>query len=101
MNFISSGVQIDTLISATGCDSLVSHNLSVNQSPIVTFTLSSPQICLGQSAQITPNVSVSGGVFSWSTGDTTQNITVSPNQTTSYTLTYTAGGVLLCQHLHL
>ncbi|MFN8318088.1 MAG: gliding motility-associated C-terminal domain-containing protein [Saprospiraceae bacterium] len=48
-------------------------------------------ICNGSSVTLSPIVSPAGGTFSWSTGETTPTITVSPGFSTSYTLTYTNG----------
>ena len=62
---------------------------TVTVSPVPTFTLSNPAICEGESATIVSTTTFSGGTFSWSTGDNTPNINVSPSVTTTYSATYT------------
>ncbi len=47
--------------------------------------------CGGQSVTLTANTSVSGGSLVWSTGATTQSITVNPSVTTNYTVSFTHG----------
>jgi hypothetical protein len=47
-------------------------------------------ICRGESITLTGS---GGTVYHWSTGETTQNITVSPDRTTTYILEATRGGV--------
>jgi hypothetical protein len=56
-----------------------------------TVTLSNQTICQGQSVTLTPTVSPGGGTYSWSSGQITSSITVTPSTTTSYTVTYATG----------
>lgn len=74
-----------------GCVATATGTITVNPQPTVTVNNSS--ICNGQSTTLTATPSVGGGTYSWSPGgQTTQNITVSPGSTTTYTVTYTLNG---------
>lgn len=77
-----------TLTSTTGTGCLAPalyYNLiqSAGSPPVITSSATSNLLCLGS-----PDVlSVSGASsYTWSTGDTTSSITVSPNTTTTYTV---------------
>ncbi|PIV58946.1 MAG: hypothetical protein COS14_06915, partial [Bacteroidetes bacterium CG02_land_8_20_14_3_00_31_25] len=61
-----------------------SVTVTVNQLPIVSITPASQSICNGQNATLT----ASGGTsYSWNNGSNTSSITVTPNTTTTYTVT--------------
>ena len=66
--------------------------LTVIVPPVASFTTSSPttDICRGTAVTITVNSAVAGP-YSWNTGATTQAITVSPLNTTSYSVTVGTG----------
>lgn len=68
----------------TGCSSSASLNLNVKDSPNVITIASSPFICSGTSASIT---ALGASSYSWSTGQQTNSITVSPSLSTSYSVT--------------
>ncbi len=82
-------------VTAAGCDSIVTLNLTINNSPtaaangcnLVYAGAGIAYAC----AKI--NGSATGGTpgysYSWSNGETTPSITVCPNSTTTYTLTVT------------
>jgi gliding motility-associated-like protein len=56
-------------------------------------SLSSTTICQGESTTLSPSYShSSGGTYLWSNGATTPTITISPNNTTVYSVTYTMNG---------
>lgn len=85
----TSGVYFDTLIAASGCDSIHRSDLSVLQNPVVFPGSPNRSICEGDSLFIQgpnfpPNLS-----YQWSTGATTRSIWVSPTVSTTYTLTVT------------
>jgi len=56
-----------------------------------TVTLPNQTICQGQSVTLNPTVNPTGGTYSWSSGQVSSSITVSPSITTSYTVTYATG----------
>ena len=63
----------------------------VNPQPTVTAT--GTTICAGQSATLTANANLPGGTYVWTPGNLQgQSITVNPNTTTAYTVTYTQAG---------
>jgi len=78
-----------TVIGTTaGCTSApASAQVIVN--PIPTVTVNSTTICAGQPATLTANGAMS---YLWNTGGMTNSITVSPNTTTTYTVTGTTAG---------
>jgi hypothetical protein len=56
-------------------------------------SLSSTTICQGESTTLSPSYShSSGGTYLWSNGATTPTITISPNNTTVYSVTYIMNG---------
>ncbi len=67
----------------SGCSSSASQSISVNTSPTVLVTSSSPSICVGNSVML----SASGAdTYVWSNSATSASISVSPSVTTTYTL---------------
>jgi gliding motility-associated-like protein len=77
--------------SNTGCFSdVVSGNLSINPTP--TVSVNSAVICEGNSAILTATALPAGGSYLWSNGATSNSISVSPNSTTSYSMTYNLNG---------
>lgn len=75
-----------------GCNSDTSYS-TVTVKPQPSVIVNSPSICDGESAVLNAAPSVSGGTFLWNpVGSTTQQITVTPAQTTTYTVTYTLDG---------
>lgn len=76
-------------VSAPGCVGVATNTVEVtvgNSTPLYTVTTNSATICLGQSAVLT---ATANGVstYSWSTGSTTNPLTVTPTITTTYTVT--------------
>ncbi|HXH19099.1 MAG TPA: T9SS type A sorting domain-containing protein [Chitinophagales bacterium] len=78
----SSGIYSDTLIAANGCDSIVNSTLIVNPLPRA-HAGSDRSICSGESTTL---VASGGDGYLWNTGGNTASITVSPIQTTAYTV---------------
>ncbi len=75
---------------ASGCDN-TTMNITVGTMPSVTANDAS--VCTGTSATLTATPSISGGTYLWSPGgETTQNITVSPGSSTTYSVEYTVNG---------
>lgn len=73
-----------------GCD-VFTADITVNAIP--NLSVNNETICDGQSATLTANPSVSGGIYTWSPGgETTQSINVTPLNTSSYTVEYSLNG---------
>ena len=67
--------------------------VTVVVNPQPTVTLTGTTICAGQSATLTANANLPGGTYVWTPGNLQgQSITVNPNTTTAYTVTYTTVG---------
>ena len=71
----------------TGCSSSGNGTVSVTQNPII--QVANVSICEGNQAVLTAIPTVSGGTYLWNNGATTSTITVSPSQTTQYSVAYT------------
>ena len=81
---------------ANGCTSAYSNILSISEfaSPSVTIaTVPGATICTGDTATLTANVTGGTGTISylWSNSDITQEISVAPTTTTTYSVTVTDG----------
>lgn len=61
-----------------------------NTASVVVISVNSASICQGDSVTLTATSAATG--YAWSTGQTGPSITVSPSNTTSYTVSATAGG---------
>lgn len=82
----TAGVYMDTLHYFSGCDSVIKTiNLSIQSSVTIT---NDTAICIGKSSSLTANGSAS---YLWSNKATTDTATVSPKNTTTYTVTGTTG----------
>ncbi|MDP4266594.1 MAG: C10 family peptidase, partial [Bacteroidota bacterium] len=68
----------------SGCTGTATATVTVNSLP--TITVNSPGICSGGSATLT---AAGGSVYSWSTSQTVNQITVSPTSTSTYYVTGT------------
>jgi len=67
----------------------VTETININVIPRVALRITdNPTICPGDEATLTADAGGVSGRFSWNTGDTGASITVQPNQTTNYTVTY-------------
>ena len=80
------------IVSSTLCGPDTTPALRIWVNPIPTVAATNDVICLGQNATIAGNPNLGGGTWAWSSGQTTQSITVSPSVTTTYTVTYTLNG---------
>ena len=75
-----------TVTGATGCTGTASATVTVNPLPTAAITPMMETICVGQSTTLT----ASGGTsYSWTTGETTSSITVSPAFISGYAVTVT------------
>jgi ELWxxDGT repeat protein len=84
------GVYKDTLVNAVNCDSIITINLTINAKP--TVSINSVTICSGTTATLTATPSAGGGTYLWDNNATTQSITVSQANTTTYMVFYTRNG---------
>ncbi len=69
----SSGVYTSTLISANGCDSIITTTLNINSVPSITIISSGVNITIGQQVSLSASGSSS---YLWSNGSTDQSISV-------------------------
>lgn len=69
----------------TGCSKTASKFISVNPTPSANIS-GNLSICAGESTVLTAS---GGGAYVWSNGNTSSSITVSPVQTTTYSITVT------------
>ena len=74
LNYTSSGVYRDTILSSTGCDSIITLNLTVASSPNVQFSNDTIRICNQDSVQLDAGSGFQ--TYAWNTGDSTQQIYV-------------------------
>ncbi len=74
-------------VSENGCGSTATVEVDVNPTPVVDAG-SNQSICEGESATLLAEISGTG-FFLWSTGETNDEITVSPLNTTNYSVTVT------------
>src|SRR5690606_8924985 len=73
-----------TITDAKGCTAATSETITVNTQPVAAITPASPTICSGESVTLT----ASGGLtYLWSGGENTAAISVSPVNTTTYSVT--------------
>ena len=87
---LSAGTYNETLEFETDhdCDSIVNLTLTVHESPIVDIE-GNTTITQGESTTLTASGADS---YVWSTGETTSSITVSPEETTKYSVVGTTNG---------
>jgi gliding motility-associated-like protein len=79
-------------ITDNGCVSSPS-TVVVNTSPTPSIMVNNPSICYGDQANLISTVNPIGGTFSWTNnGETTPDISVSPQETSIYEVTYTLNG---------
>ena len=68
---------------------------NISCTPVLPLTVNNASICPGESVTLTANIpgNPSTVSYSWSTGETTQSITVSPISSTTYTVSASGFGV--------
>ena len=86
-----SGDYTHTFTNAAGCDSVVTLHLTVGNVPVFTVYTNNTSICVGDTITLTAEADDESIPLSyrWSNGATASEITVSPDQTTAYTVTAT------------
>jgi len=82
--------QYSILYTWNGCQALA--NILVTVNPIPQLNLSTDTICFGETTQLVATPNLLGGSWLWSSGQTTQTITVSPQINTSWSCQYTLNG---------
>jgi gliding motility-associated-like protein len=88
---LCSGIYKVIANSHIGCSD--TSEVTIGSSSTSSISVNSATICSGNSSILTASTSVSGGNFLWSPGgQTSSSITVSPNTTTTYSVTYTTAG---------
>jgi hypothetical protein len=70
-----------------GCSNYIVSNVTVKTSP--TIAVNNATICVGNAAWLTASGATT---YSWNSGSTTQNISVTPTSSTTYTVTGTTNG---------
>lgn len=85
----SSGTYSVTGTGSNGCENTASAALTVNPLPTISISASSTSICAGDSVTLTASGAGAGGSYSWSDGQTTAAITVTPGATITYNVTGT------------
>lgn len=76
-----------------GCTYSESVDIIVN--PVPTVDIAEQEICNGEDATLTAVPDITGGDFLWApNGEVTDNINVTPNATTNYSVTYTLDGCI-------
>ncbi len=74
-----------------GCTATDDITVTVNPTP--TVSVNSPNICFGDTTQLTATPNIPNGLFNWiTTNETTQSISVNPQATTTYDVEYTLNG---------
>ena len=76
-----------TVTDASGCTNTANGTITVYSLPAITITPSSITLCPGDSTTLTAS---GGATYLWSTSDSTDVISVSPDSTTTYTVTVTS-----------
>ena len=82
----------DTLTSAAGCDSVLSHNLTINPLPTISITATQTTVIEGDSTDLT---ATGADTYTWSPAATLSSttgatVTATPTDTTEYTVVGTS-----------
>ncbi len=76
-------------VTANGCTATTSTTVVVNPLPTPVAIANPDTICAGQTAVL---AATGGGTYAWNTGQSGSSISVTPNATTTYTVTVTNNG---------
>lgn len=98
-SYTQTGIYIDSSLTTTGCDSLITINISISQDPV--FALNDTLICFGDQATVVPQSTFNNVNYAWLAQNTTipfisPSLNISPQQTVSYLVT--AVDNFLCSH---
>ncbi|HET6245491.1 MAG: T9SS type A sorting domain-containing protein [Bacteroidetes bacterium] len=83
-----------TITDAQGCTATDNVTITVNPIPLVSINPPQATICAGTSITLFGFPETGGGSFAWNTGETTSQISVSPNTPTTFSLQYTLNGCM-------
>ncbi|MEN9972617.1 MAG: hypothetical protein RIS20_964, partial [Bacteroidota bacterium] len=90
-NTLAQDFNYSVVYTLNGCPSIPANDtITVNPVPFISFN--DTTICAGQTANLIGIPNVIGGNYTWSTAQTSQQISVNPSITTSYSLIYTLNG---------
>ncbi|MBU3659057.1 MAG: T9SS type B sorting domain-containing protein [Flavobacteriales bacterium] len=76
---------------ALGACTPATANATVTVNPAPTVAINPITICSGETGNLTATPDQTGGTYAWSTGATTNSISVNPTTTTTYSVTYSLG----------
>ena len=98
-SYSQTGIYIDSAITTTGCDSLITINISISQEPV--FTLNDTLICFGGQAALVPQSTFNNMTYAWLAQNTnipilSPSLNTNPQQSISYVVT--AIDNFLCSH---
>lgn len=98
-SYTQTGIYIDSSLTTTGCDSLITINISISQDPV--FALNDTLICFGDQATVVPQSTFNNVNYAWLAQNTnipivSPSLNISPQQTVSYLVT--AVDSFLCSH---
>ncbi|MDP5066599.1 MAG: gliding motility-associated C-terminal domain-containing protein [Crocinitomicaceae bacterium] len=98
-SYTQTGIYIDSSLTTTGCDSVITINISISQDPV--FALNDTLICFGDQATVVPQSTFNNVNYAWLAQNTTipivsSSLNISPQQTVSYLVT--AVDSFLCSH---
>lgn len=83
---------VTTIYTVTGTNGVCTSSIPIvilNNTPILTTTVSSLKLCSGESSTLNAS---GGNTYTWSTGSHSTGVVVSPSVTTNYTVTATGNG---------
>jgi large repetitive protein len=92
-NFSAQNAGVYSVFASIGSCNSDTLFVNVVHQPLGMVTVANQNICLGNSTTLTASSNISEGTFLWTPGNLTGNqITVSPNTTTNYSVTQTING---------
>ena len=69
VNYLASGIYKDTIINSLGCDSIITLNLTINNSPTITVQPVNQTSTIGSNSQFQVTVTGSGLTYQWQQND--------------------------------
>lgn len=89
-SYSNSGIYVDSSLSITGCDSIITLDISISNDPV--FTINDTLICFGDQISLVPVSTFSNITYAWQSTTNplpiiTPQLVVSPSASTIYTIT--------------